>query len=174
MGILGCVFIDNEIHESGVTKCTTGEAWSAFSWHHSSVIISLSKGRMATNSQWMDSVPLNVQTNFYVRSYITFVHWMPLEHIGSNTKWNGVHIRSLQWHNVVSNHRQLNCVFYSLNLLIGILIWWFSGLNLSFPGIMGLPDLVTFICTEGYGLHTCNVFGNDAHHVIRCRTSCTR
>ena len=24
-------------HESGVTKCTTGEAWSAFSWHHSSV-----------------------------------------------------------------------------------------------------------------------------------------
>ena len=34
---LGCVFIDNEIHESGLTKCTTGEAWSAFSWHHSSV-----------------------------------------------------------------------------------------------------------------------------------------
>ena len=25
------VFIDNETHESGVTKCTTGEAWSAFS-----------------------------------------------------------------------------------------------------------------------------------------------
>ena len=29
-GTLGCVFIDNETHESGVTKCTTGEAWSAF------------------------------------------------------------------------------------------------------------------------------------------------
>ena len=26
MGSLGCVFIDNETHESGVTKCTTGEA----------------------------------------------------------------------------------------------------------------------------------------------------
>ena len=36
-GTLGCVFIDNETHESGVTKCKTGEAWSAFSWHHSSV-----------------------------------------------------------------------------------------------------------------------------------------
>ena len=36
-GTLGCVFIDNETHESGVTKCTTGEAWSAFSGHHSSV-----------------------------------------------------------------------------------------------------------------------------------------
>ena len=36
-GTLGCVFIDNETHSSGVTKCTTGEAWSAFSWHHSSV-----------------------------------------------------------------------------------------------------------------------------------------
>ena len=36
-GTLGCVFIDNETQESGVTKCTTGEAWSAFSWHHSSV-----------------------------------------------------------------------------------------------------------------------------------------
>ena len=36
-GTLGCVFIDNDTHESGVTKCTTGEAWSAFSWHHSSV-----------------------------------------------------------------------------------------------------------------------------------------
>ena len=36
-GTLGCVFIDNETHESGVTKCTTGEAWSALSWHHSSV-----------------------------------------------------------------------------------------------------------------------------------------
>ena len=36
-GTLDCVFIDNETHESGVTKCTTGEAWSAFSWHHSSV-----------------------------------------------------------------------------------------------------------------------------------------
>ena len=34
VGTLGCVFIT---HESGVTKCTTGEAWSAFSWHHSSV-----------------------------------------------------------------------------------------------------------------------------------------
>ena len=31
-----CV-IDNETHESGVTKTMTGEAWSAFSWHHSSV-----------------------------------------------------------------------------------------------------------------------------------------
>ena len=30
-GTLGCVSIDNETHESGVTKCTTGEAWSAFS-----------------------------------------------------------------------------------------------------------------------------------------------
>ena len=30
-GTLGCVFMDNETHESGVTKCTTGEAWSAFS-----------------------------------------------------------------------------------------------------------------------------------------------
>ena len=37
VGTLGCVFIDNETHKSGVTKCTTGEAWSAFSWHHSSV-----------------------------------------------------------------------------------------------------------------------------------------
>ena len=37
VGTLGCVFIDNETHESGVTKCTTDEAWSAFSWHHSSV-----------------------------------------------------------------------------------------------------------------------------------------
>ena len=37
VGTLGCVFIDNETHGSGVTKCTTGEAWSAFSWHHSSV-----------------------------------------------------------------------------------------------------------------------------------------
>ena len=37
VGTLGCVFIDNETHESGVTKCTTGEAWSAFSWQHSSV-----------------------------------------------------------------------------------------------------------------------------------------
>ena len=37
VGTLGCVFIDNETHESGVTKCTTGEAWSAFSWHHSRV-----------------------------------------------------------------------------------------------------------------------------------------
>ena len=36
-GTHGCVFIDNETHERGVTKCTTGEAWSAFSWHHSSV-----------------------------------------------------------------------------------------------------------------------------------------
>ena len=36
-GTLGCVFIDNETQESGVTKCTTGEAWSAFSWHRSSV-----------------------------------------------------------------------------------------------------------------------------------------
>ena len=36
-GTLGCVFIDNETHSSGVTKCTTGEAWSAFSGHHSSV-----------------------------------------------------------------------------------------------------------------------------------------
>ena len=34
VGTLGCVFIDNETHESGVTKCTTGEAWSAFSWHN--------------------------------------------------------------------------------------------------------------------------------------------
>ena len=39
MGTLGCVFIDNETHESGVTKCTPGEAWSAFSWHHSSVTV---------------------------------------------------------------------------------------------------------------------------------------
>ena len=37
VGTLGCVFIDNETHESGVIKCTTGEAWSAFNWHHSSV-----------------------------------------------------------------------------------------------------------------------------------------
>ena len=35
---LGCVFIDNETNESGVTKCTTGEAWGAFSGHHSSVL----------------------------------------------------------------------------------------------------------------------------------------
>ena len=28
---------DNETHESGVTKYTTGEAWSAFSRHHSRV-----------------------------------------------------------------------------------------------------------------------------------------
>ena len=31
VGTLGCVFIDNETHETDVTKCTTGEAWSAFS-----------------------------------------------------------------------------------------------------------------------------------------------
>ena len=31
VGTLGCVFIDNETHESGVTKCTTGEACRAFS-----------------------------------------------------------------------------------------------------------------------------------------------
>ena len=37
VGTHGCVFIDNETHESGVTKCTTGEAWNAFSWHHSSM-----------------------------------------------------------------------------------------------------------------------------------------
>ena len=37
VGTLGCVFIDNEAHESGVTACTTGEAWSTFSWNHSSV-----------------------------------------------------------------------------------------------------------------------------------------
>ena len=37
VGTLGCVFIDNETHEIGVTKWTTGEAWSACSWHHSSV-----------------------------------------------------------------------------------------------------------------------------------------
>ena len=37
VGTFGCVFIDDETHESGVTWCTTGEAWSAFSWHHSSV-----------------------------------------------------------------------------------------------------------------------------------------
>ena len=37
LGTLGCVFIDNETHESGVTKCTAGEAWSSFSWHHSSM-----------------------------------------------------------------------------------------------------------------------------------------
>ena len=36
-GTLGRVSIDTETHESGVTKCMTGEAWSAFSWHHSSV-----------------------------------------------------------------------------------------------------------------------------------------
>ena len=35
----GCLHYGNgnETHESGVTKCTTGEAWSAFSWQHSSV-----------------------------------------------------------------------------------------------------------------------------------------
>ena len=37
VGTLGCVFIDNESQESGVTKRMTGEAWSAFSWHQSSV-----------------------------------------------------------------------------------------------------------------------------------------
>ena len=37
VGTLGCVFIGNETHSSGVSKCTTGEAWSALSWHHSSV-----------------------------------------------------------------------------------------------------------------------------------------
>ena len=37
IGPLGCVSIDNGMHESTVTKCTTGEAWCAFSWHHSSV-----------------------------------------------------------------------------------------------------------------------------------------
>ena len=36
-GTLDCVFTDNEIHESSATKCTTGEAWSAFYWHYSSV-----------------------------------------------------------------------------------------------------------------------------------------
>ena len=40
-GTLGCVFIDNETHESGVNKCMTGEAWSAFSWHHFKLQISL-------------------------------------------------------------------------------------------------------------------------------------
>ena len=42
MGTLGCVFIDNETHESGATKCTTSEAWSAFSRHHSIECVSLS------------------------------------------------------------------------------------------------------------------------------------
>ena len=31
------MFVVTETHESGVTKCTTGEAWDAFNWHHSSV-----------------------------------------------------------------------------------------------------------------------------------------
>ena len=47
VGTLGCVFIDNETHESGATKCTTGEAWSAFSWHHSSVFHFINKNNNA-------------------------------------------------------------------------------------------------------------------------------
>ena len=38
VGTLGCVFLDNEAHESGVTKCMTGEACSAFIWHHSDCV----------------------------------------------------------------------------------------------------------------------------------------
>ena len=34
---LCCVVIDSEILESGNTKSTTAEAWSAFIWHHSSL-----------------------------------------------------------------------------------------------------------------------------------------
>ena len=33
--ILIFIFIGNETHECAVTKCTAGEAWCAFSWHHS-------------------------------------------------------------------------------------------------------------------------------------------
>ena len=33
-GLLGCVFIGNDIHEGGATKSATGEAWSAFSSAH--------------------------------------------------------------------------------------------------------------------------------------------
>ena len=33
-GILDSVLIDTETQENGVTKCTTSEAWSTFSWHH--------------------------------------------------------------------------------------------------------------------------------------------
>ena len=36
-GTLGCMFINNETHENGVTKYTKGKAWSAFIWHHSSL-----------------------------------------------------------------------------------------------------------------------------------------
>ena len=35
-GKFGWVLVDNETHESAVTKCTTGEALSAFHWHRSS------------------------------------------------------------------------------------------------------------------------------------------
>ena len=31
------VFYETKTYESGVTKGTTGEVWSAFSWHHSSI-----------------------------------------------------------------------------------------------------------------------------------------
>ena len=34
---LGCLFVDTETHENGVIKRTTGNAWSAFNLHHSSV-----------------------------------------------------------------------------------------------------------------------------------------
>ena len=62
-GTLGCVFIDNETHESGVTKCTTGEAWSAFSWHHSSVF------HLSMNTQ--PSVPAFItHANLKCKKYI--------------------------------------------------------------------------------------------------------
>ena len=55
VGTLGCVFIDNETHESGVTACTTGEAWSTFSWNHSSVFQSWKLGiNFTVCIKWID------------------------------------------------------------------------------------------------------------------------
>ena len=61
VGTRGCVFIDNETHSSGVTKCTTGEAWSAFSWHHSSVFYFCSLYQMDWRNFMNQSVTVGAQ-----------------------------------------------------------------------------------------------------------------
>ena len=88
-GTLGCVFIDNETHESGVTKCTTGEAWSAFSWHHSSVF----------NCQWTHNQVFlllshmliwNAKSIFiYVKKYVSGFIWKLGINFAVFTKWIG-------------------------------------------------------------------------------------
>ena len=86
-GTLGCVFIDNETHESGVTKCTTGEAWSAFSWHHSSVF----------HYQWTHNQVFlllshmliqNAKSIFiYVMKYVSGVIWNLGINFAVRTQW---------------------------------------------------------------------------------------